>query len=215
MSREGPQSAHNSDPSAPEQKSSTPANGGNEVLHSNDGPDKAFPVKSVDGKAGTTGSGEGQTVPGESLSAQAEPANNNAHEVNGLTQTAVADTFEDNSTRDGELKAIQTVDTLDDDRSIGHEGVEPYSHGPGYSHGYMPRTNGYSSNAYGSTTVLTPGEPQGLGVEGAPTGPRAMREGRQNKASFSRANKLNGLPSGPSVATIHETASNGHTRGRR
>jgi zinc finger CCCH domain-containing protein 13 len=29
-------------------------------------------------------------------------------------------------------------------------------------------------------TVLTPGEPRGVGVEGAPTGPRAMREGLPN-----------------------------------
>ena len=42
------------------------------------------------------------------------------------------------------------------------------------------------NNAYGAATVLT-GEPRGVGVEGAPTGPRAMREGRPNTGFSSRA----------------------------
>lgn len=55
------------------------------------------------------------------------------------------------------------------------------------NNGFGPR-GGFNA-AYGAATVLT-GEPQGRGVEGAPTGPRAMREGRPNTGFSSRMNNV-------------------------
>ncbi|KAF2015304.1 hypothetical protein BU24DRAFT_421608 [Aaosphaeria arxii CBS 175.79] len=75
--------------------------------------------------------------------------------------------------------------------------------------GFQPH-NAYGQNdyghqgsynpAYGAATVLT-GEPRGVGVEGAPTGPRAMREGRPNTGFSSRANnaRFNSQTSTPTV----------------
>ncbi|EUC47981.1 hypothetical protein COCMIDRAFT_34543 [Bipolaris oryzae ATCC 44560] len=59
----------------------------------------------------------------------------------------------------------------------------------GYNGNFGPR-GGFNSGAYGAATVLTgqPTEPIGVGVKGAPTGPRAMREGRPNTGFSSRVN---------------------------
>lgn len=56
------------------------------------------------------------------------------------------------------------------------------------NNGFGPR--GGFNNAYGAATVLT-GEPRGVGVEGAPTGPRAMREGRPNTGFSGRVYNRN------------------------
>ncbi|KAF2624659.1 hypothetical protein BU25DRAFT_413205 [Macroventuria anomochaeta] len=58
--------------------------------------------------------------------------------------------------------------------------------------------------AYGAATVLT-GEPQGRGVEGAPTGPRAMREGRPNTGFSSRMNNVRHQPPPKSVTPAQST----------
>lgn len=58
--------------------------------------------------------------------------------------------------------------------------------------------------AYGAATVLT-GEPQGRGVEGAPTGPRAMREGRPNTGFSSRMNNVRYQPPPKSVTPAQST----------
>lgn len=54
---------------------------------------------------------------------------------------------------------------------------------------FGPR-GGFNNGAYGAARVLTgqPTEPVGVGVVGAPTGPRAMREGRPNTGFSSRVN---------------------------
>lgn len=59
--------------------------------------------------------------------------------------------------------------------------------------GYNQQNNfgprgGFNNGAYGAARVLTgqPAEPIGVGVVGAPTGPRAMREGRPNTGFSSR-----------------------------
>ncbi|KAI4605480.1 hypothetical protein J4E80_010541 [Alternaria sp. BMP 0032] len=115
-------------------------------------------------------------------------------------------------TQDGGLKPIQTVDSGDADmreydQSMMGPGV-PYPQGMmnqfpdqhmnaafdpsmnimGYNGNYGPR-GGFNNGAYGAATVLTgqPTEPIGVGVAGAPTGPRAMREGRPNTGFSSRA----------------------------
>lgn len=59
--------------------------------------------------------------------------------------------------------------------------------------------------AYGAATVLT-GEPQGRGVEGAPTGPRAMREGRPNTGFSSRMNNVRYQPPPKSVTPAQSTS---------
>ncbi|KAL1606462.1 hypothetical protein SLS60_003866 [Paraconiothyrium brasiliense] len=65
-----------------------------------------------------------------------------------------------------------------------------------HNNNFGPR--GGFNNAYGAATVLT-GEPRGVGVAGAPTGPRAMREGRPNTGFSSRANNIRYNP--PPAAT--------------
>ncbi|KAF2751089.1 hypothetical protein M011DRAFT_473606 [Sporormia fimetaria CBS 119925] len=116
------------------------------------------------------------------------------------------------------LNPIQTVDTVDDGSTFQQQmmnnamPMSPY--GPGMMGGFpgagpnmqMPYggnhmgfnhpshhsnfgSGGYNGGAYGAATVLT-GEPRGLGVEGAPTGPRAMREGRPNTGFSSRMNNM-------------------------
>jgi hypothetical protein len=119
----------------------------------------------------------------------------------------------DAETQDGGLKPIQTVDTgdadlQDYDQSMMGDGMQPYGQGMmnqypvaamnapfdpnmnmnmGYNNNYVPR-GGFNNGAYGAATVLTgqPTEPIGVGVVGAPTGPRAMREGRPNTGFSSR-----------------------------
>lgn len=51
-------------------------------------------------------------------------------------------------------------------------------HGPGFG----PGGGGFGGNV----TVLAGGEPKGVGVEGAPTGPKAMREGLPNTGASGR-----------------------------
>jgi hypothetical protein len=70
----------------------------------------------------------------------------------------------------------------------------------------------FREGAYGAATVLAggqdePTEPIGVGVVGAPTGPRAMREGRPNTGFSSRVNSARFPPPPKSVASsIHDAA---------
>ena len=82
----------------------------------------------------------------------------------------------------------------------------------GYNGNFGPR-GGFNSGAYGAATVLTgqPTEPIGVGVKGAPTGPRAMREGRPNTGFSSRVNSGRYAQAPPppppkSVASTQEVA---------
>lgn len=82
--------------------------------------------------------------------------------------------------------------------NMGFGGHHQHHHGYGAQGGYNP--------AYGAATVLT-GEPRGVGVEGAPTGPRAMREGRPNTGFSSRmGGRHYSHASAPSVASAHGSA---------
>jgi len=76
----------------------------------------------------------------------------------------------------------------------------------GYSN-YGSR-GGFNSGAYGAAKVLTdqPAEPIGVGVAGAPTGPRAMREGRPNTGFSSRVNSARFVPPPKSVTSTHDIA---------
>ncbi|KAH6285282.1 hypothetical protein HBI39_241200 [Parastagonospora nodorum] len=66
----------------------------------------------------------------------------------------------------------------------------------------------FNSGAYGAAKVLTdqPTEPIGVGVAGAPTGPRAMREGRPNTGFSSRVNSARFVPTPKSVTSAHDIA---------
>jgi hypothetical protein len=76
----------------------------------------------------------------------------------------------------------------------------------GYNN-YGPR-GAYNSGAYGAAKVLTdqPTQPIGVGVVGAPTGPRAMREGRPNTGFSGRVNSARFVPPPKSVASSHDIA---------
>lgn len=56
----------------------------------------------------------------------------------------------------------------------------------GYGRGVQGPGFGPSSGFGGNVTVLAGGEPKGVGVEGAPTGPKAMREGLPNTGASGR-----------------------------
>jgi len=83
--------------------------------------------------------------------------------------------------------------------------------------GFMPTGAFGPNNAIlpqgGDVTVLTPGEPRGLGVEGAPTGPKAMREGRPNTGFVSRG-RYPGPPPAV-VAAPDPSVASSHSRPRR
>ncbi|OAG04313.1 uncharacterized protein CC84DRAFT_1206033 [Paraphaeosphaeria sporulosa] len=81
----------------------------------------------------------------------------------------------------------------------------------GYNNNFGPR--GGFNNAYGAATVLT-GEPRGVGVAGAPTGPRAMREGRPNTGFSSRANNVRFNPA-PSATPAAEAPAGSRSPPRR
>jgi hypothetical protein len=76
----------------------------------------------------------------------------------------------------------------------------------GYNN-YGPR-GGYNNGAYGAAKVLIdqPAEPIGVGVAGAPTGPRAMREGRPNTGFSSRINNARFVPPPKSVTSTLDVA---------
>lgn len=69
-----------------------------------------------------------------------------------------------------------------------HQQFDP-SMNMGYNNNYGSRNDFNHGGAYGAAKVLTeqPVQPLGVGVVGAPTGPRAMREGRPNTGFQSRA----------------------------
>lgn len=78
-----------------------------------------------------------------------------------------------------------------------------YHHNNNNNNNYGPR-GGFNA-AYGAATVLI-GQPTGVGVEGAPTGPRAMREGRPNTGFSSRVNSARFIPPPKSVAPARDGA---------
>jgi hypothetical protein len=139
----------------------------------------------------------------------------NASEAAGDDTNQAGDGIQ-GETQDGGLKPIQTVDSGDADMQAYEQSMMgpgmPYPQGMmnqfpgqhmnapfdpsmnmnmnmGYNGNYGPR-GGFNNGAYGAATVLTgqPTEPIGVGVAGAPTGPRAMREGRPNTGFSSRIN---------------------------
>lgn len=151
-------------------------------------------------------------------------------EAAGDDTNQAGDGVQDEAQDDG-LKPIQTVDSGDPDMQeydqsmMGH-GM-PYTQGMmnqfpdqhmnapfnpsmnmnmGYNGNYGSR-GGFNNGAYGAATVLTgqPTEPIGVGVVGAPTGPRAMREGRPNTGFSSRMNSGRYGPPPPPPKSVSST----------
>ncbi|KAL9047075.1 MAG: hypothetical protein Q9214_000256 [Letrouitia sp. 1 TL-2023] len=83
--------------------------------------------------------------------------------------------------------------------------------GRGRGTGILPNTNHVPSNSQPShVPTIPPSEPKGLGVEGAPTGPKAMREGLPNTGMRGgRGFSIIGRAS-----TAVQPRSNGHARSR-
>jgi hypothetical protein len=149
----------------------------------------------------------------------------NAQGAETMTETAGTDEKEATTT----LNKIQTVDTVvDETESFDYavqSGMEyptdmmsqypvqtPYMNG-GYQQGYNMNNfdpRGGHGDAYGHSTLLV-GEPRGLGVAGAPTGPKAMRE----RNTFGRPNNPRFAPQPPRATPVQTQASDSpHRVGR-
>ena len=190
-----------------------------------DGTANAAAETKVDGepaKASVEDPSEGK----DETTATVEPATDAAQadapqQAGDLTQT------ENGANGSSGLNQIQTIETVeaetqDYDHTMMDDGMQynpqmmnqfgpqqshmngPWDNGMGYPQGNFGNRGSFN-NPYGAATVLT-GEPRGVGVEGAPTGPRAMREGRPNTGFSSRANnaRFNAVP--PRVTPSQEAA---------
>ncbi|CAG5178485.1 uncharacterized protein ALTATR162_LOCUS8724 [Alternaria atra] len=176
-----------------------------------------------------------ETVDGGLVSVEQQTSANSVgagavSEAAGDDTNQAGDGVQDEAQDDG-LKPIQTVDSGDPDMQeydqsmMGH-GM-PYTQGMmnqfpdqhmnapfnpsmnmnmGYNGNYGSR-GGFNNGAYGAATVLTgqPTEPIGVGVVGAPTGPRAMREGRPNTGFSSRMNSGRYGPPPPPPKSVSST----------
>ncbi|KAJ8104874.1 hypothetical protein OPT61_g10519 [Boeremia exigua] len=172
------------------------------------------------------------TEEGKDHDGSAAPATNPATNSTEVAKDSTATGDQGDSVQSNGLNQIQTVESEDGgmqshDQSMMGNGMQP---GMGFANGMMnqfpnqmqmnapfdPSMNmGFHQNsnfgprggfnaAYGAATVLT-GEPQGRGVEGAPTGPRAMREGRPNTGFSSRMNNARHQPPPKSVTPAQST----------
>lgn len=165
----------------------------------------------------------------------AQEATTGTTSMNVENDTNLAGNDPGETTQSSGLNKIQTVDSGDVDvqsfnQSMMGNGMQPnmpYAHGMmnqaqmnssfdpsmnmnmGYhnNNNYGPR-GGFNNGAYGAATVLTGqvAEPIGMGVVGAPTGPRAMREGRPNTGFSSRINNARYNAAPKSATPAKETA---------
>jgi hypothetical protein len=132
--------------------------------------------------------------------------------VGGEGGTDLAETNANDTPQGSGLNHIQTFDSGDADQNFSQTmmgdamqgnmaypgmmnnfgaapGFNPHMN-MGYNNNFGPRGGFHAGGAYGAAKVLTeqPAQPIGVGVAGAPTGPRAMREGRPNTGFSSRVN---------------------------
>ncbi|KAF2126094.1 hypothetical protein P153DRAFT_399556 [Dothidotthia symphoricarpi CBS 119687] len=158
------------------------------------------------------------------------PSGDGSRDADGATNHAGNESNE--TTNPDGLNKIQTVDSIEGDMqsfdpSMMGDGMQPnmpYGQGmmnqfpvqapfnPNMNMGmdaeYHHHNNNYGPRggfnaAYGAATVLI-GQPTGVGVEGAPTGPRAMREGRPNTGFSSRVNSARFIAPLKSVTPARE-----------
>ncbi|KAF2794631.1 hypothetical protein K505DRAFT_374492 [Melanomma pulvis-pyrius CBS 109.77] len=129
---------------------------------------------------------------------------NSAPQTNGLNPIQTVDSVEMDPS--AAYDESMMIDPMHPDQAYGQGMVNNYSNQTSHMIGPYDANMGYNQNnygsrggfnaAYGAATVLV-GEPRGLGVEGAPTGPRAMREGRPNTGFSSRANNPRSISNAP------------------
>lgn len=145
----------------------------------------------------------------------ANAAGPEGEQSSGLNQIQTVESVEmedqgfDPSMMGGNMQYPQMVNSFNSNQMNG-----AYNHqlgNMGYHNNFGPR--GGFNNAYGAATVLT-GEPRGVGVAGAPTGPRAMREGRPNTGFSSRANNVRFNPA-PSATPAAEAPAGSRSPPRR
>lgn len=188
---------------------------------------------SMSGEAGQEGKADSAGAKAENISEQAAAEGTGFEDPPKVVEDASA------AAPDGEqssgLNQIQTVDSAEmEDQGFNPSmmggnmqfpaqmmnSFNPNQMNSAYNHnmgnmGYHNNNFGHRggfNNAYGAATVLT-GEPRGVGVAGAPTGPRAMREGRPNTGFSSRANNIR--YSQPPAAPAAETAAASRSPPRR
>lgn len=118
---------------------------------------------------------------------------NNVQQLSGLNHIQTVDSMEANTSNFDPSMMNNTMQSnqqyaqgmMGNFPSQGSNMNGPYGGGMGFNQHNYGHSGGFNA-AYGAATVLT-GEPRGVGVEGAPTGPRAMREGRPNTGFSSRS----------------------------
>jgi hypothetical protein len=190
---------------------------------------KASAESTEEGKANEQGSAE---------STDLQTAKDNA--VSGHPSKATGETTDSSGNSTSEtsgLNPIQTFDSGDADmngfpqltmgngmafqQGVMGQGFDQAHMGPSFNsnmgyNNYGPRGayNNGAYGAYGAAKVLIdqPAEPIGVGVVGAPTGPRAMREGRPNTGFSSRVNSARFVPPPKSVASTHDAVPNSPQR---
>jgi hypothetical protein len=187
---------------------------------------KASAESTEEGKA--NGQGSAESI--ESQAAQDSAASGDPSKATGEATDAAGNASSETSG----LNPIQTFDSGDADMNAfpqptmgngmayqqgmmgqgfdqGHMGPS-FNSNMGYNN-YGPR-GAYNNGAYGAAKVLIdqPAEPIGVGVAGAPTGPRAMREGRPNTGFSGRVNSARFVPPPKSVASTHDAVPNSPQR---
>lgn len=187
-----------------------------------EGKDVASAEPGQEGKPGSAAA-EGDSAadqatdpPGEAQAVRdANAAGQETGESSGLNQIQTVESVEmddqgfDPSMMGGNMQYPQMMNSFNSNQMNGGYGHQMGN--MGYNNNFGPR--GGFNNAYGAATVLT-GEPRGLGVAGAPTGPRAMREGRPNTGFSSRANNARFNPA-PAATPAAEASVDGRSPPRR
>lgn len=140
----------------------------------------------------------------DGLTQAAGEESNSAPQTSGLNRIQTVDSIElDNSAA---YDDPMMIGAMHPGQTYGQGMISDYSNQMSHMNGGFHQNMGFNQNmgysqnihgsrggfntAYGAATVLVGeplGEPKGLGVEGAPKGPRAMREGRPNTGFASRA----------------------------
>jgi len=163
------------------------------------------------GKSGTSATVEvandtEQVDAAQSAGDLTQEVENQTTEPSGLNQIQTIETVEAEPQEfDGSMmEGVQYTPQMMNQFGLQSHMAGPYNNNnPGFQSGNFGNRGGFN-NAYGAATVLT-GEPRGMGVAGAPTGPRAMREGRPNTGFSSRINNAR-FAAPPSVTSSREVA---------
>lgn len=122
-----------------------------------------------------------------------EDDNNNEYHHSALGSNVPQNTFFSSFDQD---MAMDMGTNMNMNMNMGFGQQQQQQHHRHHYHNFHPRGGYNNSGAYGDARVLTgsPAEPMGVGVAGAPTKPRAMREGRPNTGFSSRMHSGRFIP---------------------